>query len=149
MVQSATATVATAPVTAETYQDIQHFYARHMQASDSHDVVGWADGFAEDGVFATNAFPDPINGRAAIAEHSARAFAAQAEAGIVRRHMMTMLAAVSVADGTVHTRSYVMVLETRQGQTPTIYCSTSCEDVLVRQEDDWRVLSRQVRRDDL
>ncbi|MBD0745891.1 nuclear transport factor 2 family protein [Streptomyces sp. CBMA152] len=150
MVQAAA--VATVPVTTEVYQDLQHFYARQMQSSDDLDVPAWAGSFTEDGVFATNAFPEPLSGRAAIAEHCERAFAAQAKAGIVRRHVMTMLAADSVTEGDgerVHTRSYVMVLETWRGEKPTIYCSTLCEDILVRVDGGWQVVRRQVSRDDL
>ncbi|WP_328535151.1 nuclear transport factor 2 family protein [Streptomyces sp. NBC_00344] len=150
MVQAAA--VATTPVTAEVYQDLQHFYARQMQSSDDLDVPAWAGTFTQDGVFATNAFDEPIKGRAAIAEHCDRAFAAQARARIVRRHVMTMLAAVHAPDGAgerVDTRSYVMVLETRHGEKPTIYCSTLCEDTLIRVDGGWQVLRRQVSRDDL
>ncbi|MGW2644191.1 nuclear transport factor 2 family protein [Streptomyces sp. NPDC001393] len=144
--------VAPVPVSAEVYQDLQHFYARQMQSTDDLDVPAWAGSFTEDGVFATNAFPEPLTGRAAIAAHCERAFAAQAEAGIVRRHVMTMLAAdhATGPDGDrVHTRSYVMVLETRRGEKPVIYCSTLCEDVLTRVDGDWQVVRRQVHRDDL
>ncbi|WP_327430273.1 MULTISPECIES: nuclear transport factor 2 family protein [unclassified Streptomyces] len=150
MVQAAA--LAPVPVSAEVYQDLQHFYARQMQSSDDLDVPAWAGSFTEDGVFATNAFPEPIRGRAAIAEHCDRAFAAQAKARIVRRHVMTMLAASYATGGDgerVHTRSYVMVLETRRGEKPTIYCSTLCEDILARVDGGWQVVRRQVHRDDL
>jgi 3-phenylpropionate/cinnamic acid dioxygenase small subunit len=143
--------VATVPVGAEVYQDLQHFYARQMQSTDDLDVPAWAGSFTEDGVFATNAFPEPLRGRAAIAEHCVRAFAAQAEARIRRRHIMTMLAAEHAAGDRdrVSTRSYVTVLETRRGEKPTIYCSTLCEDTLLRVDGGWQVVRRQVSRDDL
>ncbi|MFB7246697.1 hydroxylacyl-CoA dehydrogenase [Streptomyces populi] len=151
MVQAAAVAPVPVPVSTEVYQRLQHFYARQMQSSDDLDVPAWAGSFTEDGVFATNAFPEPITGRAAIAAHCDRAFAAQAAAGIVRRHVMTMLTAEHAAgDGErIHTRSYVMVLETRRGQKPTIYCSTLCEDVLVPVDGGWQVVRREVRRDDL
>ncbi|WEH40470.1 nuclear transport factor 2 family protein [Streptomyces sp. NBC_01218] len=147
-----TAEAAAVPVSTEVYQDLQHFYARQMQSTDDLDVPAWAGSFTEDGVFATNAFAEPITGRAAIAAHCDRAFAAQAAAGIVRRHVMTMLAADSLTDAgaeRVRTRSYVMVLETLRGRKTTIYCSTLCEDELVRADGGWQVLRRQVHRDDL
>lgn len=65
---------------------------------------------------------------------------------------MTMLAASYATGGDgerVHTRSYVMVLETRRGEKPTIYCSTLCEDILARVDGGWQVVRRQVHRDDL
>ncbi|MET8703388.1 nuclear transport factor 2 family protein [Kitasatospora sp. NPDC004723] len=144
-----TATTAGAVDTA-LHLEIQHFYARHMQAVDLGDVAAWAAGFTEDGVFSTNAFPEPVVGRAAIEAATAAGEEARKPTGVIRRHVLTTLALEPAADGSVRTRSYVMVLETLPKARTEIYCSTLCEDVLVRGEHGgWLIRSRHILRDDL
>ena len=134
------------------YQEIQHFYARHMQSVDAGDAVAWARGFTEDGVFDSNVLPAPVVGRDTI-ESATLAGERRRPAGLVRRHVMTMLTvdpAPESGPDAVRTRSYVSVLETLPGARTALHCSTVCEDVLVRDEDGgWLVRSRHITRDDL
>ncbi|MFD1046811.1 nuclear transport factor 2 family protein, partial [Kibdelosporangium lantanae] len=41
----------------ETYQEVQHFYARQMRALDEGQVADWARTFEQDGVFDANGLP--------------------------------------------------------------------------------------------
>jgi hypothetical protein len=141
-------TEATAVVDAGLYQQIQHFYARHMQSVDAGDAVAWARGFTLDGVFDSNVLPAPVVGRAAI-ESATLAGEARRPAGLVRRHVLSMLA-VFPGETSVRTRSYVTVLETLPGQPTAMHCSTLLEDELVRGGDfGWMVRNRHIVRDDL
>jgi hypothetical protein len=134
---------------AELYQDVQHFYARQMQALDGGATAEWAETFASDGVFAAGGMPDPVQGREAIAT-GARQIADQfAEAGITRRHWIGMLTVTPQNDGTVHARSYALVLEIPRGGEVTARRSTLCDDVLVSASGTWLVRHRQVTRDGL
>lgn len=135
-------------VDAGLYQEIQHFYARHMQSVDAGDAVAWARGFTVDGVFDSNVLPAPVVGRAAI-ESATLAGEARRPEGLVRRHVLSMLA-VFPGESSVRTRSYVSVLETLPGQPTAMYCSTLLEDELVRGgEHGWLVRHRNIVRDDL
>lgn len=131
------------------YQEIQEFYAQQMHAIDGGDVDGWTDSFTEDGVFSSNALPESGKGRAIIAWGAKRGIDERAAKGVVRRHLMTMLSIDPRDDGTVGTRSYVLVVETPAGGQSGIYISTVCEDVLVPADGSWLVRRRQVLLDSL
>jgi len=138
-------------VAASVYAEIQQFYARQMHAIDSDDAEAWTNSFAEDGVFESNALPEPGRGRAIIGWGARKGIEERASKGIVRRHVMTMLSAEDRGDGAVFTRSYVLVVETPPGGPSEIYINTTCEDVLIRDGESgaWQVRHRLVTRDDL
>jgi bifunctional aromatase (cyclase/dehydratase) len=143
-------------VPTELYLEIQRFYARHMHAGDGGDMDAWAAGFAPDAVFVSNGLPDPLVGRDAIDAASRAGAAGRAARGVVHRHVMTMLDVVEAGSGAgrqgaewVRTRSYVLVVEIRQGGGASLHVSTVCEDLLVAHEGGWLVRERRVTRDDL
>jgi SnoaL-like domain len=143
--------VATAPPLsgAGLYQDVQHFYARQMQALDSGATAEWAATFTHDGVFAAGGVPEPVKGREAIAA-GAKAVADQfAAAGIQRRHWIGMLTVEPRDDGCVHARSYALVLEIPPGGDVITRRSTLCDDILVPSDGAWLVSGRKVTRDGL
>jgi hypothetical protein len=137
------------PVTAELYARIQQFYAEQMHLIDTGDADAWARTFAEDGVFAANAYPQPVYGRAAIAAAVRRTTAELAERSLVRRHFLGSFAASRRPDGTLFVRSYAQILETPRGGQSRVLMMTVCEDVLSDGADGLRVASRQVYRDDI
>ncbi|HSV65420.1 MAG TPA: nuclear transport factor 2 family protein [Mycobacteriales bacterium] len=130
------------------YHEVQEFYARQMQTIDGGDAAGWAGTFTEDGVFTSNARPEPVRGRAVIAAATAGSVAERAARGVVHRHMMTMLHLDPRADGSLFARSYVLVVATYREGGSELLASTVCEDVLVRDAGRWRVSHRHVIRDD-
>jgi uncharacterized protein (TIGR02246 family) len=143
-----TGTTAQAPayLDAARYHEIQQFYARQMQLLDDGDGAAWAETFTEDGVFAQNVKPEPWRGREQIAQRMTAGLARVAERGLTRRHWFGMITGYA-EDGVVHTRYYATVYETPRGGQATVYLSTLCEDVLVRQDGQWLVRHRLVSHD--
>ncbi|MFF0133478.1 nuclear transport factor 2 family protein [Streptomyces mirabilis] len=133
----------------ELYQQVQQFYARQMQLLDSGEVDAWAHTFTEDGVFATNAQPEPTVGRQAMAAGARNAVEYYTAQGIQRRHMLGTVSVTGQEGTTVTVRSYVLLIETPRGGQATILCSATCEDVLELGPDGPAVRQRDVSRDDL
>jgi 3-phenylpropionate/cinnamic acid dioxygenase small subunit len=146
---SQSAHIARAAADSETYFQVQRFYARQMQLLDDGAAEEWADTFTADGVFAANAAPAPVKGRENIAA-AARSTTERLQAdGIVRRHWLGMLDVRREAGDLLSVRSYALIVETPKGGQAGVRMSTLCEDVLVREGDDWLVRERKVSRDDL
>ncbi|MFI9080851.1 nuclear transport factor 2 family protein [Streptomyces sioyaensis] len=135
--------------TAGLYQEIQQFYAQQMHLLDDGRVVEWARTFTEGGVFAANAQPEPVVGRAEIAQAAAKATEAYAAAGVQRRHWLGMVSVESASEEAVTARCYALVIETPRGGRPEIKTSTLCEDRIVRADGAWQIQHRQITRDDL
>ncbi|MCQ4044527.1 nuclear transport factor 2 family protein [Streptantibioticus rubrisoli] len=138
---------ATVPVSGETYGQILDFYAGHMQALDEGSVELWASGFTEDGVFAQNVKPEPWRGRSAIEENMRRGLARLAQKNVQRRHWFGMVTTDQRDQDTVRTRYYAVVFETPVGGKASVYLSTTGEDLLVRQDGQWRVKHRLITHD--
>lgn len=136
-------------VGADVYFQIQQFYAHQMQLLDRGATEEWADTFTEEGVFAANAQPEPVRGRSVIAAGAARAGADFAAKGIQRRHWLGMVSASGREDGTVEARAYALVLTTPKGGQAAIGVSTTMNDILVKENGEWKVRRRDVSRDDL
>jgi len=131
------------------YQDIQQFYARHMQAIDHGDVDTWLDTFTADATIANNTRPEPARGRDTIAVVARRLVAEAADSGAVHRHWTGMLQVARQPDGTVRATSYAFVVETPAAAGPALWRSTVCVDVLVHEEGRWRIRQRNVTHDDV
>ncbi|TVZ80517.1 MULTISPECIES: nuclear transport factor 2 family protein [unclassified Streptomyces] len=140
---------ATAVSAATLYYEVQQFYAQQMQLLDDGRVEEWAGTFTEDGVFAANAHPEPVVGRAAITAAAARATEEYAAKGVQRRHWLGMVSVEPVDERSANARCYALVIETPRGGQAAIRVSTLCVDRLVRDGDGWLVQDRQVSRDDL
>lgn len=139
-------------VGADTYHEIQQFYARQMQLLDDGRVEEWAGTFAPQGVFAANAHPEPTRGREAVAAAARAAHEQLAAAGVRRRHWLGMVAVDGPegAGGTkVRARCYALVFEIPRGGQAVLRLSTLCEDELERGPQGWLVRHRAVTRDDL
>lgn len=131
------------------YLEVQHFYGRQMHLLDENDAAGWSATFTEDGVFAANAHPEPQIGRAVIEAGARKAGQALADQKVQRRHWLGMLEVSEREDGTILARSYALVINTPRGGRSAVHLSTSCDDVLVREQGRLLVRHRQVLRDDL
>jgi acyl carrier protein len=142
------ATVTTSPPAA-VREEVAQFYARQMQLLDDGAAELWAQTFTEDGVFATNAGPEPAVTRAAIATAARSTVDSLAAQGLIRRHWLGMLALDIESPEIVRARSYALIFETARGGQATLRLSTTCEDVLVQVDGDWQVRHRLVCRDDL
>jgi len=131
------------------YRQVLDLYARQMQAVDGGDLASYGVTFAPDAVFRSNALPGPVRGRDTICASTRRLAAFRAARGVTRRHLMTNLTVDPRDDGTLATRSYVLLVETSLGEPAELYLSTVCEDELVPDGDGWLVARRHVHRDDL
>lgn len=133
---------------AETYAEVQQFYARQTQLLDSGDAEGWALTFAEDGTFAPPSLPEPICGRVDLAAGLRAAAARLVEAGEVHRHLFSMTAITEREDGSLGARSYTQIIATPRDGAPRLHLMCVCEDVLTRQDGALRLRERRVTRDD-
>ncbi len=130
------------------YAEVQQFYADHMHLLDAGDGEGWARTFTEDGSFAPPSLPEPVVGRAALAEGVDKAAAALAEAGEVHRHLLGMVSVRPGEDGSLSVRSYAQIIATARGGSPRLHLMCVCDDVLVRVDGELKVRERRVTRDD-
>ncbi|WP_037671835.1 nuclear transport factor 2 family protein [Streptomyces griseus] len=130
------------------YAEVQQFYAQHMHHLDRGEAEEWAATFTADGVFAPPSAPEPVRGRAALAQGVREAVKELAEAGETRRHILTMLAVRTCSDGSLAVRSYAQIVATPHGGTPALFLMCVCEDILVRQGGRLLVKERRVTRDD-
>ncbi|MGJ5895304.1 nuclear transport factor 2 family protein [Streptomyces sp. V2] len=133
---------------AEMCSRIDQFYAIQMQALDDGDIAAWVETFTEDGVFASNGLPDPIEGRSGLAALGNDAVARLDKRGAIRRHFVFNVIVEPLPEGVVRTTCYVPVFDTVDGVT-TLTTSTVMRDELVGSADGLRVRHRTVTRDDL
>ncbi|ANY10839.1 nuclear transport factor 2 family protein [Pseudonocardia sp. HH130630-07] len=128
---------------------VEDFYVRRLKRLDDGDAAGWAATFTEDGMFSTNARPDPSHGRTAIRDEVCAAHAALVERGAHRRHWLGMLS-VERDGNRIRTGFYALVYEIVHGGPTTLMATTTGESLL--HEDGAGRLSvhaEWIRRDDL
>jgi hypothetical protein len=130
------------------YVEVQQFYAEHMHYLDAGEADEWAATFTEDGVFAPPSLPEPVRGRAALAEGVRRQAAKLAGLGERHRHCFLMQAVTPLDHDTVQVRSYTQVIATPRDGQPRLDIMCECHDVLVRENGRWRIRERRVTRDD-
>lgn len=131
------------------YREIQHFYGRQMRHLDEDRIEEWVGTFTADGVFDANAQPAPVRGREAIHSMASEAKKRFSDQGIQRRHWLGMLEYDEQPDGRIVAKTYAVVLATPTGGQSAITSSTSCEDLLVREDGELLVQYRRVCRDDI
>lgn len=133
----------------QAYTEVQNFYAHHFQLLDSGKAEEWAQTFAEDGFFWPQTLPEPVRGRAELTVGVRAEQDRLREAGEQRRHWHGMVAVTPREDGTLHVRCYALIFSTPKGGKPALHMTCVCEDVLVREAGELKVLERRVTRDDL
>ncbi|GLZ36611.1 nuclear transport factor 2 family protein [Actinokineospora sp. NBRC 105648] len=139
----------TQAVTAETRAEVQQFYAVHMQLLDNGAIDAWADTFTPDATFSVPTLPEPMRGRAELAESLRRTTVELAAEGVRRRHWHGMVAIFPEPDGSLRVRCYALVFSTKLGGEPGLHRVCVCEDLLVREGGSLLVHRRHVTRDDL
>ncbi|MGV9293037.1 nuclear transport factor 2 family protein [Amycolatopsis sp. NPDC003676] len=132
-----------------TYSEVQQFYARHMHLLDSGATDEWAATFSRSGSFTVPTAPDPVVGRAAIAEALAASVRKLQDAGERHRHWHGMIDVRVRPDGGLDVRCYALVFASSRGEGSRLHRVCVCRDVLVREEGELRVATRVVTRDDL
>lgn len=132
----------------ELYAEVQQFYARHMYLLDTGAAQEWAATFTEDGVFEPPSAPEPISGRAALAQGTERAQAELAAKGEQHRHLLLSSDVRPQADGSLEVRNYAQIIATPRNGTPRLHLMCVAHDRLVRAENGLLVKHRVVTRDD-
>lgn len=130
------------------WAELGQFYAEQMAILDDGDADGWVDTFTADGVFVPPGGAPPVTGREALLAGTRATVARLAEAGTVRRHVLTNLNVTEVTEHDARTTSYVLIVDSTDGQT-RITTSTLMRDELVSDGSRWLVGRREVWRDDL
>ncbi|ASW54615.1 nuclear transport factor 2 family protein [Plantactinospora sp. KBS50] len=134
---------------AELYAQVQQFYARHFQLLDSGDAAAWAETFTADGWFWPQVLPEPVRGRAALTAGVLRTREKLAAANEQHRHWHGMVHVEPIDEETVSVRCYAQIFAIPAGGPARLHLHCVCEDVLVREDGQWRVRQRKVTRDDL
>src|SRR4051812_29284933 len=118
--------------------ELGQFYAEQMAILDDGDAAAWVDTFTEDGVFVPPNGGPEVKGRAALLEGTRATVARLSESGTVRRHVLTNLNLVAVAEGSARTTSYVLVVDSAGGET-RMTTATVMRDELVSEGGRWYV----------
>lgn len=130
------------------YSTVQDFYIRRLKSLDAGDAAAWAATFVEDGIFSTNARPEPSRGRDAIRGEVRAAHTALVGRGAHRRHWLGMLT-VTPDGEQIRTEFYAIVYEIVYGGPTTLMATTTGESVLVDDGAGLLVRHEWIRRDDL
>lgn len=133
---------------AELYAEVAQFYASHMFLLDSGEAHGWAQTFTADGVFAPPSAPEPVVGRAALAEGVRESAGQQRARGEQHRHLVLSLDVRPREDGQIDVRGYTQVVVTSAGGEPKLQLMCVMYDVLTREDGELLVRHRRVTRDD-
>ena len=133
---------------AELQAEIAQFYADHFYLLDSGQAQRWADTFTADGAFYPPHRPEPLRGRATLADGVAAAHQEYEQRGEQRRHWHGMVSVNPQPDGRLAVRCYAQIIVTPRGGTPSLHLSCVCHDVFVREDGRWLVAERRVTRDD-
>jgi actinorhodin biosynthesis protein ActVIA len=137
-------------VDAATYYELKAFYAGHMALRDRGETEGWLDAFDDDAVMVTNVLDESMfMSKAAFAPAVHNLDIRFAAAGIQRRHVLNTFAFARNEDGTVSTTDYAMLVTTSPEGICQLHSTAVSRDVLTRTATGWRVLFREVLRDDL
>lgn len=137
-------------VDAATHCELKAFYADHMARRDRGDTEGWLDAFDDDATVSTNIFDDSsFMSKTAFASEARNLDYRFAAAGIQRRHELSTFVFTCDEDGAVSARYYAILVTTSPEWISQVHSTSVASDVLIRTETGWRVLSREVLRDDL
>ncbi|MEU6131752.1 nuclear transport factor 2 family protein [Saccharopolyspora sp. NPDC047091] len=135
--------------TAETYAEVQHFYARQMQFMDERDFAAFAATFIPAGEF-SHTPGQTAHGRAQIVDELQRFHRRFDDDPVIRRHWFDMIVLDELGRGELGARFYAYVVDTRPGATaPRLGPSCTVSDVLVRTDGGLLNKSRHVRQDRL
>ncbi|MFD0900475.1 nuclear transport factor 2 family protein [Actinomadura sediminis] len=127
---------------------IEQFYAEQMALLDEGDAGSWVNTFVDDGVFVPPGGAPEVKGRSALLAGTEATVARLAEAGTVRRHVLTNLNLVALVEGGAQVTAYVLIVDSAAGES-RITTSTVMRDQLVSDGRRWYVARRAVSRDDL
>jgi actinorhodin biosynthesis protein ActVIA len=129
------------------YAQIQHFYARQMQALDGRRFAEYAGTFTPDGIFQHSPDLEPARGRTEIVTVLVDFHRRFDNDPVQRRHWFNHVALVPRDDGSIGSTVYALVVTTRPGGKPEIAPSCVVHDVIVLDGDEPLLRSRRVTHD--
>jgi len=137
-------------VSARDFCELNSFYGAQIDARDRGDSEAWLRIFEPDALFATNVFDDSSARRIDDFAPAVRAVDQKfADSGIQRRHALSNFIVRDNGDGTVSVTHYGMLVATSNEGDTQLHSTSVVHDVLRRTRDGWRVVSREITRDDL
>ena len=128
--------------------EIHQLYGRQSHLIDEGHAAEWAATFAADGEFHSPSYPAPVVGAAALTEFADAFFTNASAAGEAHRHVITNIAAERVGDDELEVHAYLQIVATRIGGESRLVRFTTVTDRVVREDGQWRIARRAVRRDD-
>jgi actinorhodin biosynthesis protein ActVIA len=128
---------------------VEDFYARQMQALDEGRYEQFADSFAPEGVFSHHPASPPAVGRAAIVNEILAHRARSADTPTQTRHWFNHIVLDQRPDGLIAATVYVLIVNTRPGNSAELGSSCVMHDVLAVGDTDIHTAERKVTYDRL
>jgi hypothetical protein len=144
-----TETLSERTVSPATYYELRKFYMDQLDARDRGRTQEWLDVFDDDAAMRTKVLGGGATVRKPDFTPEVWALDASFHAkGIQRRHCVRGFA-FWARDGLVHARFYAIFVVTDAERGTRLQSAAMIHDVLRRTDSSWRVLSREIERDDL
>ncbi|MER6343679.1 nuclear transport factor 2 family protein [Streptomyces sp. NPDC001595] len=131
------------------YAQVQHFYARQMQALDNGRLEEYADSFTKEGSFQHTPGVDPVVGRDAILAELRSFLKKYEDDPTRRRHYFNQMVLDPQDDGSVRSTVYALIVRVRPNERPEVWPSTVVHDVLDTTDGGILLRSRSVSYDQL
>ncbi|WP_420879736.1 nuclear transport factor 2 family protein [Rhodococcus sp. (in: high G+C Gram-positive bacteria)] len=128
--------------------EIHQLYGRQSHLIDEGHAAGWAATFTADGEFHSPSYPAPVVGTAALTEFADAFFTNASVAGEAHRHVITNIAVERTGDDELEVHAYLQIVATRIGGESRLVRFTIVTDRVVREDGQWLIARRAVRRDD-
>lgn len=128
--------------------EVHQLYGRQSHLIDEGAAAEWAATFTAAGEFHSPSYPEPVVGSAALTGFAHRFAENAAAAGEVHRHVLTNIAVAHAGGEELEVRAYLQIVATRIGGESRLVRLTTLTDRVVREDGQWRIARRTVRRDD-
>lgn len=131
------------------YTQVQHFYARQMQALDDCRFEEYAATFTEDGTFQHTPGTEPARTRKGIVAELHSFHERFRDDPVRRRHYFNQMVLDPQPDGSLRSTVYALIVRIRPGERPEVWPSCVVHDVLVVDGDTVLTRSRRIGYDQL
>ncbi|CAL9287111.1 nuclear transport factor 2 family protein [Streptomyces rubradiris] len=137
------------PVSSDLYTQVQHFYARQMQALDDGRLEEYTQTFTKDGSFQHSPDIAPAVGRDAILEELRSFLKKYQDNPTQRRHFFNQMVLEPQQDGSIRSTVYALIVRVRPNERPEVWPSTVVHDVIEVTDGEILLRSRSVSYDQL
>ncbi|GHG77720.1 nuclear transport factor 2 family protein [Streptomyces griseocarneus] len=136
-------------VSSDLYAQVQHFYARQMQALDNGRIEEYAATFTKDGSFQHSPGIDPVVGRDNILAELRSFLKKYDDDPTQRRHYFNQMVLDPQEDGSLRSTVYALIVRVRPNEQPEVWPSTVVHDVIDLTDGEILLRSRSVSYDQL